>query len=629
MDYKIKLKNIKESCEILRLNDDAQGFVASLIAQNVDENDIIFVAKNDVEMEIIQEQIEFFAPQLTEKFEILNFLAWDCLPYDRSSPKQIITANRIHTLYKLANRNHKNFIIITSANAILQKIISPNLIKKSSLIIKEQSKISVAQIVDFLMFNGYQRQSVASDSGDFALRGGIVDIVMNKAATLIGYRLDFFGDEIEAIKEFDPITQLSNEKVREIKILPASEVILNEETVNNFRIKYRQEFSINFNLNVDDQLYEAISSRRNFQGMEHWLAFFYKENLTDIFSYLKNPTIFLSEQIFPLLKIRHETVLQYYNSRINNIKESKISGNIYNPIAPNLMYFSDDEIVKIIEKNTNIVFRNFDSKNIDKRLIDLDIKPVPDFYLATKTNDKNAFGLVKEYVKFFDDKIKIFIAALNENSKERIEKLLQDFEINLPAITIQIGFGFQTQDLVIIGEQAIFGEKIIRKKNTNKSASRRIIEEGLSINLGELVVHQDHGIGKFDGIHKIETTGIKTEMLKIIYGGSDILFVPVEDINLITRYGSDNSFIQLDRLGVATWKNRKEKVKNKIKIAAEELIKIAAQRKIKTAPIFLPDQHLYEEFKARFGFVETEDQQRVIEEVEDDLAKGIPMDRLV
>ena len=151
----------------------------------------------------------------------------------------------------------------------------------------------------------------------------------------------------------------------------------------------------------------------------------------------------------------------------------------------------------------------------------------------------------------------------------------------------------------------------------------------MAINLGELIVHRDHGIGKFDGIHLIAAGGIKSDFLKILYGGNDTLFVPVDDINLISRYGADNPLIQLDRLGVASWKNRQEKVRKKIKLAAEELLKIAAARKLKKAKALIPDENFYEEFKNNFNFVETEDQMRAIEEIEEDLQKGSPMDRLI
>ncbi|MDX2083052.1 MAG: transcription-repair coupling factor, partial [Rickettsiales bacterium] len=168
----------------------------------------------------------------------------------------------------------------------------------------------------------------------------------------------------------------------------------------------------------------------------------------------------------------------------------------------------------------------------------------------------------------------------------------------------------------------------IRKK-TSAAASQRLIEEGLSIAIDELVVHRDHGIGRFKGINLIDSGGIKVDMIKIEYGGGDVLYVPVDDIGYISRYGAENSLITLDRLGVAAWKNRKEKVRKRIKVAAEELLKIAAARHLKKAAIFVADQNFYDEFKNGFGFVETQDQMRAIEEVEEDLRRGSPMDRLV
>ncbi|MBL6665095.1 MAG: transcription-repair coupling factor [Rickettsiales bacterium] len=238
---------------------------------------------------------------------------------------------------------------------------------------------------------------------------------------------------------------------------------------------------------------------------------------------------------------------------------------------------------------------------------------------------------MKEYIvaqKQENPNVKVIISLLSESFKDRFEKIMLDYEINFPTTILPLDIGFYSSDLMIIGEQAIFGEKIVRKKN-KKIASQRLLEEGLSINPGELVVHRDYGIGKFEGIGLINVGEIKVDMIKLIYGGNDTLFVPVDDINLITRYGADNPLIQLDKLGVAGWKNRREKVKKKIKVAAEELLKIAAARKVRKAAIFIPNQDFYEEFKNRFKFVETDDQLQAIEEIEEDLAKGSPMDRLI
>lgn len=636
MDYKVKLKNIRESCILTKTPLDAHGFLAAEISKNFAENDLVFIAQNDAEMELIRKQVQFFEPQ----FEVLDFYAWDCLPYDRASPKPLILANRIKTLYRLATRpSGKKFFIITAVNSLLQKTISPNHINNLGLYLNVGSKASLTQIADFLTSKGYSREICANNVGEFAVRGGIIDIVMQQAADLIGYRVDFFGDEVESIKIFDPVTQITEENVKSLEILPASEVLMSKKTTETFRQKYRETFG---SASIDDQLYGAISEMRSYSGMEHWLPFFYEDNLVNFFDYLQKPVTFFSEKVFDFAKHREELVNEYYQARVTEMKIK--DGTIYNPIAPDLLYFSAEDFSKNLEKTISIEFKQFDSEQKNARLYDLEIKPTPDFALAGRTNQKDPIELLKEFVGDATHK-KIIIACLTEAFRDRIEKLFPDYGIytqeiknfaELPKVkggkaatcVLPTHFGFYASDLFLIGEQSLFGEKIIRKK-TNKAASQRLVEEGLSIALGELVVHRDHGIGKFDGIHTITAGGVKTDMVKILYGGNDTLFVPVDDINLITRYGADNPLIQLDRLGVAGWKNRKEKVRKRIKIAAEELLKIAAARHLKKAPVFIPDQHFYDEFKLKFGFVETEDQARAIDEVEEDLRKGSPMDRLV
>lgn len=625
MDYKVKLKNIRESCVLIKIPNDAQGFLAAEISKNFTNSDFVFIAKNDAEMEVVQKQVQFFLPD----FELLNFYAWDCLPFDRISPKPLISAGRIKSLYKLATRSEgKKFFVITSVNSLLKKTVAPNQIKDLGLYLQIGSKASIPQISELLVAKGYERRACANSVGEFAVRGGIVDVVMQQAADLIGYRIDFLGEEVESIKIFNPITQITEESVKSLEILPSSEVIFNKKTVENFRQKYRE----NFGAALDDQLYSAISESRSYPGMEHWLPFFYEENLVSFFDYLKNPVTFFSDEVFPLSKKSDELIHEYFQAR-NHDKT-------YHAIPPDLLYFSAAEFEKNLQKTISIQFNKFDilgqselaegrpsiarqaQNNI--RVLDLEIKPVPDFALAGRTNQKDPFELVKD----FASNTKTIIACLTESFRDRITKILPDYNLKFPTILLPLNLGFYTSDFMLIGEQAIFGEKIIRKKSS-KAASRRLIEEGLSIALGELVVHRDHGIGRFEGIQTITAIGIKTDMIKIAYGGNETLFVPVHDIDLITRYGADNPLIQLDRLGLAGWKNRREKVRKRIKVAAEELLRIAAARHLKKAEIFIPDQHFYDEFKSRFGFVETEDQARAIEEVEEDLAKGSPMDRLI
>lgn len=656
INYKVKLKNIRESCVLIKTPRDAHGFLAAEISRNFSDSDHVFIAENDVEMEAVTKQIQFFYPQA----ELLTFPAWDCLPYDFTSPKPSILANRIKTLHQLTARlENKKFFIVTSVNSLLQKTIHPAQIKNLGLYLRVGSRASLSQIAEFLISKGYDRKSVANNVGEFAIRGGILDIVMQQAADLVGYRLDFFGDEVESIKIFDPITQITQEQVRLLEILPASELILSANGIENFRQKYRESFGNS----LEDQLYDAISNGRSYLGMEHFLPFFSPEPLVNFFDYLHRPVVFFDEKIFDLAKTRCGLISEYFQAR----KDDKT----YNAVEPDLLYFFASEFKQNLKKNITVEFKKFDCEDKNLRILDLEIKPVPDFALAGRTNQKDPLELMKDFVSEYKNS-QLTIACLDEGFRDRIKKILPDYGIKCATTILPLQFGFYTSDFFLIGEQAIFGEKIIRKK-VNKAASQRLLEEGLSIQSGELVVHRDHGIGRFEGITTITiavgdsgnntppssrnfeakprnamtsplnkgddtphssrnlsaSQPIHVDMIKITYGGSDVLFVPVYDVDLIVRYGADNPLIQLDRLGVAAWKNRREKIRKKIKIAAEELLKTAAIRHLKKAPIFVPEQHFYDEFCIRFGFIETNDQLQAISEVEEDLRKGSPMDRLI
>ncbi len=646
MNYLTQIKHIKESCSLSQTPQDAHAFLLNKILANFDKNDILYLAKDDVEISKIEQQIKFFVDkQLAKNFEIIIIPAWDCLPYDSTSPKPAILAQRFKNLYKLATRaENKKFTIITSINSFIQKTVSPNQIKDLGLFLEVGSKISLNQITDFLVAKGYERQAVANDVGDFAVRGGIIDIVMQEAADLIGYRLDFFGEEVESIKIFDPLTQISKEQVKRISILPSSEVILNDKTIESFRNFYRQNCP-NW---LKDSLYEAISQKRTFLGMEHFLPFFYDNNLTSLGDYLQKPVIFYDNSIFELAEERQNLIKEFYQARLFDHQHHKNSTT--KPIEPNLLYKTTDEVENEIKSAINIEFNNSTNSNSERK-IDLKIKPIPDFALAGRANKKDPIELFKDFIlarisENKEQKPKILLSFLSQAFCDRITKLLPDYGIycqeienfsklepvknnKLNTAILPCGFGFYIDDFLFIGEQALFGEKQTRQQKSRKDASQRLVEESLAINQGELVVHLDHGIGKFDGIYTIEVGQAKTDMLKIIYAGNDTLFVPVDDINLISRYGADNPLIEIDRLGGKNWQNRKNKVRNKIKVAAEELLKIAAARRLKKSPIFKAEQHFYDEFVRKFAFVETDDQLQAIQEVEEDLVKGSPMDRLI
>ncbi|MES2678224.1 MAG: transcription-repair coupling factor [Pseudomonadota bacterium] len=653
MDYKVKLQNITRSTNLTGVNNDAIGLVLAKLINNSAQQQFLHIAANDKEADILQQQVEFFAKELIEnnQLEILSFPAWDCLPYDRVSPKPTIIATRINCLHKIAkNKTEKKILVITTINAVLQKTVPLNLIKNLGFKIEVGDEVSIDLLAQSLIDNGFTRQSIASGISEFAIRGNIVDIITANnqiADDLIGYRLDFFGDTVEGIKVFDPLTQITSNKISKINLLPTAEINLNSKAINNFRNNYRTIFGIPH----EDMMYNAICEGRSYAGMEHFMSLFYEQNLSSFFEYLNNPQISFSNAVLEAKNERLKIIAEYYQARVESVKESKTSGAIYNPLPIEHLYLRDEEFGSELEKNLVINF-SLSKPSVETRQIDLEIKPIPDFALASRANKINTFELFKNFLQseFKDHRIILFCFSLG--SLERLRKILLDHEINSKIIehsndklaknqiglsVLPIGNGFYTSDLMMIGEASLLGEKI--GSRSAKKSAERILSEGITLQVGELVVHRYHGIGKFDGLHNIEVSSeksagiknapVKNDFLKILYFGSDVLFVPVEDINLITRYGSENSLIELDKLGNNNWQNRREKVRKRIKIAAEALIKIAAERQIRKAPILIPPLMEYEEFKARFGFEETADQLKAIAEVEEDLQKGSPMDRLV
>ena len=240
----------------------------------------------------------------------------------------------------------------------------------------------------------------------------------------------------------------------------------------------------------------------------------------------------------------------------------------------------------------------------------------------------------------------VLIACCSESSRERLKTILLEYgmssvfvknfadfkklgknQIGLASIIIKNGF--ETSDLIVITEQDLFGEKIIKTSNDSGKTLEKILREQSNLNIGDLVIHKDYGLGRFTGLDTIGLSDVKNDYLRIEYANKTNLFIPIEDFDLITRYGDYNEDVELDRLGSERWIIKRNKVKEKLEIIAKDLIKIASMRKLSKAPILVPDDNEYKEFCARFQYTETDDQLKAIKDVEKDFKKGVPADRLI
>ena len=599
----------------------------------------LHVARDAARADHLIELIKFYAPDLT----VVAFPAWDCLPYDRVSPNSDIMAKRLDVLGKLLGKDAEfPDLVITTANALLQKVPTPDVISSGLFTAKAGSKIDREQLLECLARNGYRRSGTVVEPGDFAVRGGIIDIFPTGAEQPL--RLDLFGDELEAIRAFDPLTQRSLGKVDRIELLPVSEVLLDNGAIERFRIGYLQHFGAA----TSDPLFESVTQGRPFPGMEHWLPLFHDE-LVPITDYLPDGCQISFDHLSgEAIAARHETIGEHFESRRDPPEIARSMGDTpYRPLPPDALYISEQKLQQVLRDRLQIEFSTFQAppQLDDVEVVDLKGQKGYDFAAERTRPDQNLFDAVVAHIKEAQQADKhVLLAAASEGSLERLKMVLADHGLDLvgrihtwqeldkreiPVLAVlPIDHGFATPKYRVLSEADIFGDRLSRPTK-KKRRSDQFIPEVAALSEGDFVVHAEHGIGRFDGLITLELAGAPHDCLRLIYHGGDRLFVPVENLDVLSRYGSSDGIVQLDKLGGLGWQQRKAKVKKRIREIAGELIDLAAKRATRTGEAIEAPVGLYDEFAARFIYQETEDQDRAIDQVLEDLASGQPMDRLV
>ena len=602
---------------------------------------VVFVAADDAHAAAAADAMRFFAP----KVSVLPFPAWDCLPYDRTSPKSDIESQRLATLAALARRGKDDApaIVVTTVNAILQRVPPISEIAKASFFARVGNDVEHDVLIAFLVKNGYVKASTVREPGDFALRGGIVDLWPPGSEQPL--RLDFFGATLDAIRTFDAETQLSSDRIHEIELLPASEAPLDAESISRFRSGYVATFGP---ATSDDNLYESVSAGRKMQGMEHWLPLFH-DHLDTLFDYAPDALVMLSHQTEEAKTARLELVKDYYETRRQFLREkregeAKVSAPPYKPLPPEKLYLTDAEWNAALASRDARELSPFQAPE-SMRAVDAGGKQGRDFAPERAQGKVNIFQIAADHIgELLKAKKRVLVATWSNGSAERIGGLLSDHGIGairqvdnwseaaklhddaVGVAVLGLERGIEAADFAIVSEQDILGDRMVQARGRQKRA-QNFLQEASSLAPGDLVTHIEHGVGRFTGLQTIDVIGAPHDCLELVYDGGK-LFLPVENIELLTRYGSDEG-AQLDRLGGAGWQSRKAKMKQRVREIAGELIRIAAARELKQLPSTEPPAGLYDEFCARFPYQETEDQEKAIADAIEDLAKGRPMDRLV
>jgi transcription-repair coupling factor (superfamily II helicase) len=599
---------------------------------------LVFVARDAERAASFTRMLGFVAPDLLT----LEMPAWDCLPYDRVSPNPEISARRMMALARLARSQlgDKPTLIVTTVNAMVQRVPALTILAERSFSAAVGNSVNMDGLVRWLEDNGYARTSTVRETGEYAVRGGILDLFPPGSAE--PWRLDFFGDTLDAIRLFDPETQRSTVQLRRIDLVPVSEVFLDEAAVKRFR----QGFLSTFGAPRGDALYDAVSAGRRHQGMEHWLPLFH-ERLDTLFDVFAGTALLFDHLAEEAAGSRFETIADYQEARKRALDQAS-DGTSYKPLSKTSLYLGPEEWAERIRASAHARLSPFmEAAGARGAVVDLGITPGRDFAPERQAGRVNVFESVVTHVRELQaQKKRVVFGCWSAGARERLGPILSDHGLEgvrnvetlsdvwtTPKGSVSLGVmpldhGLIAGELALLSEQDILGDRLIRIQKKRKKASD-FIAEATSLQPGDVIVHVEHGIGRFVGLRSIAAAGAPHDCLEIHYAGDTKLFLPVENIELLSRYGSDETDVQLDRLGGGAWQARKARVKQRLRDMAEKLIKVAAERATRTAPVLTPPDGAWDEFRARFPYDETEDQQAAIEAVLEDLASGKPMDRLV
>ncbi len=612
------------------------------LASTAAERDILVIARDDARMASLAAATKVFAPDLA----VSIFPAWDCLPYDRVSPRRDLCATRLRTLSELASRPNgaqsTRRVVVATCNAVIQRVPPATVLAGLSWQLKSGDSLDVAALTAFLQRAGYVRTATVMEPGEYTVRGGIIDIYPPGEDEPV--RVDLFGDIVESIRAFDPLTQRSSTRRPSLHLIPASEVQLDDDSIARFRGRYRALFGA---VTGDDPLYEAVSAGRHHVGMEHWLPLFH-EHLETIFEYLPDAVVLLDHLCDEARSERLQAIDDYYQARVDQAtRQSTMAGTDYKPVEPEALFVGASAWTRILAGYSIGSFVPFQVPEATPQIVDLGGRRVRDFAPERQKRDSGLFDAVS---KFLGDRLAqgrvVAIVCRSAGSRDRLHALLESHGSNACArveqwqelaatrgrvaglLVLGLDHGFETDDTTVLSEEDILGDRLARPPRRNRRAAKFLAEVS-NLEAGDLIVHVDHGVGRFEGLVSLDVASAPHDCLKLSYAGGDRLFVPVENIDVLSRFGSGDGVAPLDKLGGAGWQARKSRLKKALRDMAAELMQTAAARVVRYSPVISPPEGLYDQFCARFPYDETDDQKQAIDDCIADLATTKPMDRLI
>ncbi len=591
---------------------------------------VVYLADDSAQASQLEEFVGFYNlnQQGSSRFEVLSFPDWETLPYDHFSPHQDIISQRLKSLYRLPSLQRG--LLILPISTFLQRVVPQSFIEKLTFILSVNQTLDIGNFTAKLERGGYQRSSQVIEPGYFAIRGSIIDVFPMGSKT--PFRLDLFDDEVESIKSFDTETQRTIQEIGQIEMLPAKEYDLTEDGVLLFKQNFKTSFGDD---SRSSQLYKSVNERQTLDGLEYYLPLFHQQVAT-LGDYLPLETLFfddgnLSEQI----KLTWDNYQERFDIAQHNPD--------YPVLKPEQLIQSEPEVFSALKKYHRISFSGKPSKDISA---DFNTKSVPDLSIQNKSD----YPLAK--LNAFLDQYggRVLFSAESTGRRESLLDILRKEHSSLQPVVLQNWVDFQqsshrlqivvspledsllTDEFCIVSEAQIFGTTVIQKRRRSKAHNdfSASISSLVELEVGNPIVHIDHGVGRYLGLETLVLQGEAQELLTIAYAGESKLYVPVTSLHLISRYtGANADTAPMHKLGSDRWEKAKKKAAEKVHDVAAELLDIYAQREAISGFAFNTESQDYDRFVASFPFEETPDQASAIDNVIADMKKDKPMDRLI
>jgi transcription-repair coupling factor (superfamily II helicase) len=572
----------------------------------------------------LQDEVRQFTDAL-----VMNLADWETLPYDSFSPHQEIVSARLTTLWQLPSMSRG--VLILPVNTLMQRVCPHSYLNGHALLMRKGERLSRDGLRDRLEQAGYRHVDQVMEHGEYATRGALLDLW--PMGSELPYRLDFFDDEIDSLRLFDPDSQRTQEEVEQINLLPAHEFPTDKTAIELFRSQWRDNFEVRRD---PEHVYQQVSKGTLPAGIEYWQPLFFNEPLRDLFSYLPANTLLVNTGD---LQGSAERFWQEVNARY----ESRRVDPMRPLLPPERLWLRPDDLFGGLKQWPRVQLKT-DTLPDKAACVNLGYQPLPD--LSVQPQNKAPLDNLRRFLESFDGTV--IFSVESEGRREALGELLGRIKVAPKRIwrldeaqpgsawliqgASEHGFIDTLRHQALICESDLLGERVSRRRQENR---RTINPDTLIRNLAELhpgqpVVHLEHGVGRYVGMTTLEAGGITGEYLMLSYAGDAKLYVPVSSLHLISRYaGGAEESAPLHKLGSDAWSRARQKAAEKVRDVAAELLDIYAQRAAKPGFGFKHDREQYQLFCDSFPFETTPDQAQAINAVLSDMCQPLAMDRLV